>query len=225
MRITAIVLLVIASMTFAATPHKPRRPTAPVPPQALAEFVYRDLTLRVMRADGTPLAGATIYGFCPDLNLIWPRAGDEADRTGVIVDTSTVQKSGDDGTVKVTVPPGKLGFFAVGRNGKSTLAAWSDFRDRTAGETVTLAPLAQTKHWTLSAPGQDAMKPRQCDVAGEIQATPNRRLHPVEVDSDAVGHHVIARRPSSRRNRGPGRELCWGHRFVRHPGHDAEAMG
>src|SRR5438046_2510454 len=104
MRITAILLLLaIVPAAFAASPHKPRRPTAPVPPQALAEFVYRDFTLRVTRADGTPLAGATVYGFCPDLNLIWPRAGDEADRTGVIVDTAMVQKSGDDGTLKVTV--------------------------------------------------------------------------------------------------------------------------
>jgi hypothetical protein len=161
MRIATVLLLGIASVAFAASPHKPRRPTAPVPPQALPGFVYRDFTLRVARADGTPLAGATVYGFCPDLNLIWPRAGDEADRTGAIVDIATVQKTGNDGSVKVTVPPGKWGFFAVGRNGPAILAAWSDFRDRGAGETVTISPLAQTRHWTLSAGGDDVLKPRR----------------------------------------------------------------
>ncbi len=156
MRIAIVLLLTMVSVAWA----KPRRPTAPVPPQALPEFVYRDLTIRVTRADGTPVAGAAVYGFCPDLNLLWPRADEEADRTDAIVDPSSVQKSGADGTVKVTVPPGKWGFFAVARSGASTLAAWSDFHERAAGETVTLAPIAGTKHWTLSAPGHDSLKPR-----------------------------------------------------------------
>ena len=157
MRLALALVLTIVSVAGA----KPRRPTAPVPPQALPEFVYRDFMVRVTRADGTPVAGATVYGFCPDLNLLWPRADEEADRTGAIVDPSSVQKSGDDGTVKVSVPPGKWGFFAVAHNGTATLAAWSDFRERAAGETVTLAPVAGTKHWTFSAPGHDSLKPRR----------------------------------------------------------------
>src|SRR5262249_66558 len=149
----------VSVASAASSPHKPRKPTAPVPPQALQEFVYRDMTLRVTHADGTPVSGATVYGFCPDLNLLWPRADEDADRTGAIVDLSSVQRSGNDGTVKVTAPPGKWGFFAVAKDGTSTLAAWSDFKGRGAGETITVSPAAGTKHWTLSAPGHDALKP------------------------------------------------------------------
>src|SRR5690242_4527926 len=91
-----------------------RAPDAPTKP--LAEFAYRTLTLRCSRADGTPPAGASVYGFCRDLNLIWPRRDDnEAERNSVVWQSSYLHQTAADGAARITVPPGKWAFFAVGK--------------------------------------------------------------------------------------------------------------
>lgn len=45
---------------------------------ASSDFAYRHVTLHVESADAQPLAKASIYGFCRDLNLLWPRCDAEA---------------------------------------------------------------------------------------------------------------------------------------------------
>ncbi len=132
---------------------------------ALPQFAYRTFTVRVLDVEGKPVGGAAIYGFCRELNLIWPRREeDESDRNGIVWQESFLDKTGDDGTAKVTIPSGAWGFFAVGNAGESVVAAWSDFRERSAGETVTIAPAA-TKHWTLgNTPNELFFKPQNFPV-------------------------------------------------------------
>src|SRR5438093_8765597 len=110
---------------------------------ALPDFAYREFHVRLVREDGQPVAGAKIYGFCRELNLVWPRLNEEeAERNSTIWQESFLEKTDNDGRVKVRVPPGKWGFFAVGRCGETVAAGWSDFRQREAGERVELKTTA-----------------------------------------------------------------------------------
>ena len=72
---------------------------------ALPEFAYRQLTVRFVGADAKPLAGASIYGFCRELNLLWPRRDDaEVERNTYFWQDEFLEKTDASGTVKVTVP-------------------------------------------------------------------------------------------------------------------------
>ncbi len=117
--------------------------------EILPEFAYRDISLKFTSTDGKPISGASIYGFCRELNLIWPRQDRLVkNRNDILWDESFLGKTGVDGMVKAKVPPGKWGFFALAQTNGTVSAGWSDFRERPAGEIVRLAPTA-TKHWTL----------------------------------------------------------------------------
>ena len=131
-----------------------------LPAEALREFTYRELNLTVVRADGRPMAGASVYGFCRELNLLWPRIDTEVGgRNDLIWHQSCPGKTGANGSVKVTVPPGKWGFFAAGRaaGGRGTVvAAWTDFREWQAGEKIRLTPTVRKK-WTFCSPDGAAL--------------------------------------------------------------------
>src|SRR5580658_5823096 len=46
--------------------------------EALPEFAYRAINVQCVQADGRPVSNACIYGFCRELNVIWPRKDREA---------------------------------------------------------------------------------------------------------------------------------------------------
>src|ERR1039457_3673577 len=84
----------------------------------LPEFAFHEINLKFAQADGKPVSGASIYGFCRELNLIWPRRDHELEgRNDVLWDESFLGKTDTNGIVKVIVPPGKWGFFALGKTG------------------------------------------------------------------------------------------------------------
>ena len=137
---------------------------------ALPQFAYRELTLIVVQADGRPIPDASVYGFCREFNLICPRRDHELEgRNDVVWNEAYLGKTGPDGTIKLTVPPGKWGFFAAGssapRPGVAT-AAWADFRDRSAGEKVRLRPTL-TKRWLFCSSEGDPMTPNRIFVRPE----------------------------------------------------------
>src|SRR5690242_12255436 len=106
--------------------------------ETLPQFAYRGFTVRFVGADGKPVAGASLYGFCREYNLIWPRTDEDfSERTSPLWQSSFLAKTDKDGTAVVKAPPGKWGFFAAGRSEDGTLVAgWTDFRDRDAKATV-----------------------------------------------------------------------------------------
>ena len=65
----------------------------------LAQFAYRDVNLHFVSVDGKPVAGGAIYGFCHDLNLIWPRRDSEVTgRNDILWQESFLGKTGNDGS-------------------------------------------------------------------------------------------------------------------------------
>lgn len=134
--------------------------------QPLPEFAFRQFTLAVAQADGRPAAGVAVYGWCPELNLLWPRRDKELEgRNDLLWHESYLGRTGADGSVQVVVPRGKWGFFAAGRIAGGVLAAWGDFRERAAGETVRLAPQVR-KQWSLAAAGE-VLTPKRLFVRAE----------------------------------------------------------
>src|ERR1700761_3005915 len=64
----------------------------------LPEFAYHEVHLKFTQADGKPVTNASIYGWCRELNLIWPRRDQEfKGRNGVLWDDSFLGKTGSDG--------------------------------------------------------------------------------------------------------------------------------
>jgi hypothetical protein len=135
--------------------------------QPLPEFAFHQFTVAVQQADGRPAAGVAVYGWCPELNLIWPRRDKELEgRNDILWHESYLGHTGADGRVQVIAPRGKWGFFAAGRSAGGVLAAWSDFRERAPGETVRLAPQAR-KQWTLGATNE-VLAPKRIFVRAEL---------------------------------------------------------
>ncbi|MBA4148559.1 MAG: hypothetical protein H0X66_10635 [Verrucomicrobia bacterium] len=128
--------------------------------QVLPEFEYRDVTVIVKQADGKPVASASIYGFSPDLNLLWPRI-DKYPGSDVLWHQSSLGKTGVDGSFKAKLPAGKWGFFAGSRlPDGAVLAVWSEFAPISPGKVILLAPAAR-KQWALSSFEHEALAARQ----------------------------------------------------------------
>jgi hypothetical protein len=128
--------------------------------EALPEFAYQNLTVRFVRSGGTPVAGASVYGFCREYNLIWPRNDEDfSERSSPLWQQSFVAKTEKDGTAAVKVPPGQWGFFAVGRtdNG-AVIAGWTEFKRRNANEKIQIeAPVI--RRWSFSRAHAGSLKP------------------------------------------------------------------
>jgi len=131
---------------------------------ALPEFAYRDLTVEFTQADGKPVPKASVYGFCRELNLVWPRRDHEVGgRNDVLWHESFLGKTDEHGTVKMTLPPGKWGFFAAGRadaDSGTVVAGWSDFKEPPSGGAIHLKPTAEKK-WVLSAADSEVLAPKR----------------------------------------------------------------
>jgi hypothetical protein len=129
------------------------------------EFAYRKMTLVVVDSDGKSVPNALVYGFSRDLNLLWPRCHRREDYE-FRWRQSLLGSTGAKGVVEVVVPPGKWGFFAVARlpeKPNSVVAAWTDFRERKAGEEIRLMP-AHTKRWELRSHAGTPLSAKQIFV-------------------------------------------------------------
>jgi len=117
-----------------------------------------------VQADGNPVAGASIYGFCRDLNLIWPRPVDDRQWAGPDVWLhSYLGQTDANGKIHAKIPPGAWSFFAAASlpgDSPTALVVWSDFREPAPGETIQLAPTAR-KTWTFCLPNGMAASPKQ----------------------------------------------------------------
>src|SRR5262245_29770069 len=83
--------------------------------EVLPEFAYQEFTIRFVHADGTPVAGASVYGFCREFNLIWPRNDEFPEKMSPLWRPSFVATTDKHGSAAVKVPAGRWGFFAAGR--------------------------------------------------------------------------------------------------------------
>jgi hypothetical protein len=130
----------------------------------LPAFAYREITVSVVQADGNPVAGASIYGFCRDLNLVWPRPVDDREWAGPDVWLhSYLGQTDANGKIRAKIPPGAWSFFAAASlpgDSPTALVVWSDFREPTSGETIQLAPTAR-KTWTFCLPNGTPASPQQ----------------------------------------------------------------
>jgi hypothetical protein len=128
--------------------------------EVLPEFAYQQFTVRFVRSDGKPLAGASIYGFCREFNLIWPRNDREvSERISPLWDPSFLATTDNDGTAPVKVPPGRWGFFAAGRTSDGVvIAGWTDFHKRSANERLQIEAAA-AKRWTFRRAPSAALNP------------------------------------------------------------------
>ncbi len=128
---------------------------------ALPEFAYREFNLQVTAADGRVVPGASVCGFCRGFNLLWPRTDPDRDRglDGTI--PWKLGRTGDDGRVKVVVPPGRWSFFAAGQTADhgTIVAAWSEAVTAEPGKTLYLRP-AITRQWTLCSRGGLLLAPK-----------------------------------------------------------------
>ncbi len=131
-------------------------------PPPLREFAYRSVTLSVLQADGKVSPGISVYGFCSNLNLVCPRRDKELEgRNDVLWDESYLGKTTNTGSLNLVIPPGKWGFFAAGLGSDGTvLAAWTDFRERSAGERILLRPTLR-KRWVGCAAEGTALPSKQ----------------------------------------------------------------
>jgi hypothetical protein len=133
----------------------------------LPEFAYRSVSVSLTGLDRKPIAQASIYGFCRELNLVCPRRDEELPgRDDVVWDESYLGRTDESGTAKVVIPPGKWEFFGAGLAGDGTVvASWTDAPQDVDGNAVELRPTA-TKNWILCSsdaamllPGRVLLKP------------------------------------------------------------------
>ncbi|MFN7141349.1 MAG: hypothetical protein ACK4UN_18640, partial [Limisphaerales bacterium] len=135
-----------------------RLPATPLP-----EFAYRQVTLSVLDSNGKPVPSAAIYGFAPDLNLLWPRT-DRYEQSDIMWQEKMVGRTGVDGTVQASLPPGNWGFVAVATLPKGeALIVSTDFKIRSKGEKISLKAIV-SKQWTLTSHDGDTLVPNRIFV-------------------------------------------------------------
>jgi hypothetical protein len=183
----------------------------------LPEFAYREIILKVTQADGRPVPGASVYGFCHELNLVWRPGRDHElkGRNDVLWHESYLGKTDPDGSIKATIPPGKWGFFAAGRLAEDRgviMAAWTDFRERSAGETIQLTPTV-AKHWVLCSAEAANLEPKRIFLKPEgfpiwIPASPAKPTGPLQIEMTA-GHFQMWANGDATADH-PGFAMDWG---------------
>ena len=129
------------------------KPTAA--PKIQPGFAFHQVTIQVAQAGGQPVAGASLYGFCRELNLIWPRPKSDAEWADVNVwHQSYLGKTDSHGRITANIPPGKWAFFATAilpGDSPKALVVWTNYREANPDETIQLAPTT-LKSWSFCLP-------------------------------------------------------------------------
>lgn len=190
--------------------------TLPVSAKTLPAFAFRQVTLSVVQADGSPVPNASVYGFCRDLNLVWPRPTSDSQWANISVwHPSFLGQTGEDGSVTAKIPAGNWSFFAAASlpgDSPAALVVWSDFRQPLAGENIRLAPATQ-KAWTFCAPNGAPAAPRQLffkpaslPIWIPIGAAPSTQPWQIQLSAGNLGVWGAADATATR----PGLILSWG---------------
>lgn len=128
----------------------------------LSKFAYQEITIIVTQKDGIPVPEAAVYGFCKELNLVCPRRDNELDdRNDILWHESYLGRTDQDGKLRVTLPPGKWGFFSAGvaqGDSAKVVVAWSIFKDISSEKDIILTPTL-TNHWNICLPNDSALTP------------------------------------------------------------------
>ena len=130
------------------------------PAQPLHEFAYRDVQIALLSFEGRAVAGASIYGYCPDFNLIWPTTDREDTKNDprqhhFLWKEAYLGKTGRDGMIAARVPPGRWSFFACARwpnteKNSRIVAAWSEYVEPQPGSQIVIRPSVK-KSWSFQA--------------------------------------------------------------------------
>src|ERR1039458_1938458 len=111
MRLLILTLLLVPSL--AGTP--------------LPQFRYQTIHISLCDLSGKPVPSAYVYGYCKDLNLLWPRS----DVREMLYEQSPLghpqltEVLGNDGQITAKVPLSHWNFMAVGSNGR-IVRAWQE---------------------------------------------------------------------------------------------------
>jgi hypothetical protein len=94
--------------------------------EVLDEFAYRKIRVEVVDNDGRPLRGASVYGYCRDMHLLWPRIN--GNQYSQPWHESYLGNTDKAGVLAGQVPSGRWAFAACGLSAKKhVVAGWTDF--------------------------------------------------------------------------------------------------
>lgn len=121
------------------------------PAEALDEFAYRKIRVEFVDKEGRPLSGASVYGYCRDLHLLWPRIN--GNQYSQPWQESYLGNTDEVGILSGQVPSGRWAFVACGLSAKNrVVAGWTDFEPLPAHGQVRIRPKVIRK-WSFRIPG------------------------------------------------------------------------
>ncbi len=120
------------------------------PAEVLDEFAYRKIQVELVDNDRRPISGASVYGYCRNLHLLWPRINDH--QYSKPWQESYLGNTGEAGILSGQVPSGRWAFFACGLSAKKhVIAGWNDFEPLPAHGRVRIQPKVIRK-WSFRIP-------------------------------------------------------------------------
>ncbi len=127
------VLLVLAALfvsVFAASA---------TPAETLDEFAYRKIRVKLVDKKGRGVSGASVYGYCRDMHLLWPRINDN--QYSQPWQESYLGNTDETGVLTGQVPSGRWAFVACGLSARNhVVAGWTDFEPLPADGQVRIRP-------------------------------------------------------------------------------------
>jgi len=94
--------------------------------ETLDEFAYRKIRVEFVDKESRPVSGASVYGYCRDMHLLWPRINDN--QYSQPWQESYLGNTDEAGILAGQVPSGRWAFVACGLSAKNhVVAGWTDF--------------------------------------------------------------------------------------------------
>ncbi|MHC4604299.1 MAG: hypothetical protein ACYS6W_13315, partial [Planctomycetota bacterium] len=122
-----------------------------IPAETVDEFAYRKIRVELVDNDGRPLRGASVYGYCRDLHLLWPRIN--GNQYSQPWDESYLGNTDELGILSGQVPSGRWAFAACGLSAKNhVVIGWTDFEPLPAHGQVRIRPKV-IRTWSFRVPG------------------------------------------------------------------------
>lgn len=106
--------------------------------EPLKEFQLCNGSIKVTDITGKPVKDVAVYGYCKELDLLWPRTPDN--QYSLAWGQEFFARTNDEGTVRAEVPNGKWFFCAVGHIENNTILATDLLTEITADFSLTLSP-------------------------------------------------------------------------------------
>ena len=120
------------------------------PAEALDEFAYRKIQVAFLDIDGSPVSGASVYGYCRNLHLLWPRINDH--QYSKPWQESYLGNTGQAGILSGQVTSGRWAFVACGLSaGNHVVAGWTDFEPLPRDGQIRIRPKVIRK-WSFTIP-------------------------------------------------------------------------